>query len=285
MNFFDRTARLEMGMLVALVGLSLLLLTGCEPVKEPPPTGFDTADVRTYCRDWARLRDAGFLYENNVWAQGDSVTNDRLQCLLKRLADGEMQYGWRWRWGRAGGNVKAYPEVVYGHKPWFTFSTTPDLPRPISAINEFTVAYDVSMYAHGRYNLAFDIWVTNSDTPTPSAITHEIMIWVGDRANAWEPYPGKRVKSVMIGGAAYDLYIKPDAEWLAEHGAPNVDYIAFNAATAQLSGGIDIKEFLDYLTENGHLPANGYVASVEFGNEVMHGSGELWLKTYEISFN
>ena len=285
MNFFDRTAHLEMGMLVALVGLSLLLLTGCEPVKEPPPTGFDTADVRTYCRDWARLRDAGFLYENNVWGQGDSVTNDRLQCLLKRLADGEMQYGWRWRWPRAGGNVKAYPEVVYGHKPWFTFSTTPDLPRPISAINEFTVAYDVSMYANGRYNLAFDIWVTNSDTPTPSAITHEIMIWVGDRANAWEPYPGKRVKGVMIGGAAYDLYIKPHAEWLAEHGAPNVDYIAFNAAAAQLSGSIDIKEFLDYLTENGRLPANGFVASVEFGNEVMHGSGELWLKTYEISIN
>ena len=285
MNFFDRTARLEMGMLVALVGLSLLLLTGCKPVKEPPPTGFDTADVRTYCRDWAQLRDASFLYENNVWGQGESVTNDRLQCLLKRHADGEMQYGWRWRWGRASGNVKAYPEVVYGHKPWLTFSTTPDMPRPISEINEFTVAYDVSMYAHGRYNLAFDIWVTNSDTPTPSAITHEIMIWVGDRANAWEPYPGKRVKSVMIGGAAYDLYIKPHAEWLAEHGAPDVDYIAFNAATAQLSGGIDIKEFLDYLTENGRLPANGYVASVEFGNEVMHGSGELWLKTYEISIN
>ena len=285
MNFFDRTARLEIGILVALVDLSLLLLTGCEPVKEPPPTGFDTADVRTYCRDWARLQDAGFLYENNVWGQGDSVTNDRLQCLLKRVADGKMQYGWRWRWGRAGGNVKAYPEVVYGHKPWFTFSTTPDLPRPISAINEFTVAYDVSMNAHGRYNLAFDIWVTNSDTPTPSAITHEIMIWVGDRANAWEPYPGKRVKSVMIGGAAYDLYVKPRAEWLAEHGAPNVDYIAFNAATAQHSGAIDIKEFLDYLTENDHLPANGYVASAEFGNEVMHGSGELWLKTYEISIN
>ena len=48
-------------------------------------------------------------------------------------------------------------------------------------------------------------------------------------------------------------------------------------------GSLDIKEFLDYLTENGHLPADSYVASVELGNEVMHGTGELWLKSYDIS--
>ena len=129
------------------------------------------------------------------------------------------------------------------------------------------------------------IWVTNSGSPTPSAITHEIMIWVGERARAWAPYPGKRVKRVTVGGAAYDLTIKPNAEWLTEHGAPNVVYIAFNARTAQTSGSLDVKQFLDYLTENGHLPADGYVASVELGNEVMHGTGELWLKSYRISVN
>ena len=83
----------------------------------------------------------------------------------------------------------------------------------------------------------------------------------------------------------YDLYIKPHAEWLPEHGAPNVVYIAFNARSAQLSGSLDLKEFLDYLTESGRLPDDGYVASVELGNEVMHGTGELWLKGYEISIN
>ena len=109
------------------------------------------------------------------------------------------------------------------------------------------------------------------------------MIWVGERARAWEPYPGKRVKRVTVGGAAYDLTIKPNAEWLTGHGASDVTYIAFNARTAQTSGSLDVKQFLDYLTENGHLPADGYVASVELGNEVMHGTGEVWLKSYEIS--
>ena len=126
--------------------------------------------------------------------------------------DGKPQHGWSWQWPRGNGEVKAYPEVVFGHKPWLATSTTNSLPRRISAINAFSVACRVNMRARGRYNLAFDIWVTNSARPTPSAITHEIMIWVGDRARAWEPSPGNRVKGVTIGDAAYDLYIRPRAE-------------------------------------------------------------------------
>lgn len=279
----DRTPRFRLALRAALLGSAVFLLAGCEPVREPLSISFDATDVDTYCRDWAKLQNAGFLYENNVWNQGTIKRENRLQCLLKRVVDGEVQYGWRWQWPRGSGEVKAYPEVIYGHKPWFTSSTTANLPRPVSTIDELSVAYDIEMQARGRYNLAFDIWVTNSGRPTPSAITHEIMIWVGERRRAWEPYPGYLAGTVTVGGAAYDLYVKPHAEWLTEHGASDVTYIAFNARAAQTSGSIDVKQFLDYLTENGHLPADGYVASVELGNEVMHGTGELWLKSYEIS--
>ena len=283
MILHERAPRFGLLLLAALVASAVFPLAGCEPVREPPSISFDSADVNTYCRDWAKLRNAGFVYENNVWNQGAVKREHRTQCLLKRVVDGKVQYGWRWQWPRGDGSVKAYPEVIYGHKPWFASSTTAKLPRRISTLNELSVAYDVEMQARGRYNLAFDVWVTNSDRPAPSTITHEIMIWVGERARAWEPYPGKRVKRVTIDDAAYDLTIKQHAEWLPEHGAPNVVYIAFNARTAQTSGSLDVKQFLDYLTENGHLPADGYVASVELGNEVMHGSGELWLKSYDIS--
>ena len=281
----EQAPRFRLALLAALVGSVVFLLAGCEQAKEPLPISSDAADVDAYCRDWAKLRNAGFVYENNVWNQGTIKREHRAQCLLKRVVDGKAQYGWRWQWPRAGGNVKAYPEVIYGHKPWFTSSTTANLPRRISAIGELSVAYDIEMRARGRYNLAFDMWVTNSGRPTPSAITHEIMIWVGERARAWEPYPGYLAKRVTIGDATYDLTIKPHAEWLKEHGAPKVAYIAFNARTARLSGRIDVKEFLDYLTDHGHLPADGYVASVELGNEVMSGTGEVWLKSYRISVN
>ena len=278
----ERAPRFRRELLAALVSSAVFLLAGCEPAKAPLPGGFETANVETYCRDWAKLRNGGFVYENNVWNQGAIERENRVQCLLERVVDGEVQYGWRWQWPRGSGNVKAYPEVIYGHKPWFTTSTTANLPRRISTINELSVTYDIEMQAQGRYNLAFDIWVTNSGRPTPATITHEIMIWVGDRTRAWEPSPGYLAKRVAIGSAAYDLYVRPHAEWLNEHGAPQVAYIAFNARTARASGRIDVKEFLDYLTDNGHLPADGYVASVELGNEIMSGTGEVWLKSYDI---
>ena len=285
MTLHARAPRFGLARLVAFLGLLALLSAGCETAKEPFPSSFDSGAVVSLCKDWARLRHAGLLYENNVWNHAAVSRENRLQCLLKRVVDGKVQHGWRWQWPRGSGEVKAYPEVVFGHKPWLPTSTTGSLPRRISAIDELAVAYRVDMQARGRYNLAFDIWVTNSDRPTPSAITHEIMIWVGDRVRAWEPSPGNRVKRVMIGDAAYDLHIRPHAEWLTEHGAPNVVYIAFNTRRARLDGGIDLKDFLDYLTDNGHLPADAYVASVELGNEVMHGTGEVWLESYEISVN
>ena len=116
----EHASRFRLAHLAALVGSAVFLLAGCEPAKEPLPSSFDTADVDTYCRDWAKLRNAGFVYENNVWNQGTIKREHRAQCLLKRVVDGKVQYGWRWQWPRAGGNVKAYPEVIYGHKPWFT---------------------------------------------------------------------------------------------------------------------------------------------------------------------
>ena len=281
----ERAPRFRLVQIAALLSSVVFLLAGCEQAKEPLPSSFAAADVDTYCRDWAKLRNAGFVYENNVWNQGAIKKANRAQCLLKRVVDDEVQYGWRWQWPRGSGNVKAYPEVIYGHKPWFTSSTTANLPRRISTIDELSVAYDIEMQARGRYNLAFDVWVTDSERPTPSDITHEIMIWVGERTRAWEPSPGYLAKRVAIGGATYDLTIRPHAEWLNEHGAPDVAYIAFNSRTAQVSGRIDVKKFLDYLTDHDHLPADGYVASVELGNEIMNGTGELWLKSYEIRIN
>lgn len=281
----ERAPRFRLALLAAWVGSAVFLLAGCEPAKAPLPSRVDATEVDAYCRDWAILRNGGFVYENNVWNQGTIKRANRAQCLLTRVVDGKVQYGWRWQWPRGSGDVKAYPEVIYGHKPWFASSTTANLPRPMSTINELSVTYDTEMQARGRYNLAFDVWVVSSDSPTPATITHEIMIWVGDRRQAWEPSPGYLAKKVTIGGATYDLTIRPHAEWLKEHGAPQVAYIAFNARTAQLSGRIDVKQFLDYLTANGHLSADGYVASVELGNEIMNGTGELWLKSYEISVN
>ena len=230
--------------------------------------------IETFCEDWKELSSPGFLYINNVWNKGDIV--DYEQCLLKRIVGGKTQYGWRWRWPAEGG-VKAYPEVVYGYKPWNPPTTTPDLPRQISSINQIQVNYAVELTVSGTYNLAFTMWVTSINPPTPETITHEIMIWV-DRT--FEPQPSEfQVAAVTIDGVTYDLYIKSDFPTTSV----GHKYIAFASHQDQLSGTLNFEKFLTYLTDHDHLPTDHYVTSVELGNEVAEGTGELWLRNLQIN--
>ena len=230
--------------------------------------------LETFCEDWKELSSPGFLYINNVWNKGNVA--DYEQCLLKRIVGGKNQYGWRWQWPGAEGDVKAYPEVVYGYKPWNSPTTTPDLPRQISSINQIQVNYAVELTASGTYNLAFTMWVTSTNPPTPETITHEIMIWV-DRT--FEPQPPEfQVAAVMIDDVTYDLYIKSDFPTTSV----GHKYIAFASHPDQLSGTLNFEKFLTYLIDHDHLPTDHYVTSVELGNEVAEGTGELWLRSLQI---
>ena len=231
----------------------------------------------TYCADYEELTSPGFIYSNNVWGKG-GIT-DYEQCLLKRVFRGDTQYGWRWRWPYGSGhNVKAYPEVIYGHKPVGirrSSSTTSDLPRRISSISELRADYEVEMTATGIYNLAFEMWVTSGDPPTPENITHEILIEV-DRDRTFEPQPSDfQVGQVEIDGMTYDLYVNPES--------PLGKFIVFTSHADQLGGTLDFRKFLDYLVDHSHVPADHYVTSVELGNEVIEGAGETWLKSYRIT--
>ena len=249
---------------------------------EPPPDPPEPPDtVQEFCEDWKQLESHAFHYLNNVWGKGN-ITNYE-QCLLRRAVDGDTRYGWRWRWPSGGNLVKAFPEVIYGHKPWHPSSTTAALPRKVSDIGDLSVDYDVKMEAEGSYNLAFIMYGTSSETPTPGTITHEIMVWVGDRSRAWEPQSSyyKREDDVAVDGARYALYINPYANWLDE-GPPTFKFIAFNSHSAQLNGTLDLKSFIDYLIEIGELTAETHISSVELGNEIENGTGEVWLDRFRV---
>ena len=237
--------------------------------------GSEATEEESFCEDWEELTSPGFRYSNNVWNKGNITDYD--QCLLRRIFDDDnSQYGWNWWWPYESGNVKAYPEVIYGRKPWDSFSTTSDLPRQISSINKLQVNYEIELMAQGTYNVAFSMWVTWDNPPTPESITHEIMIWV-DRT--FEPHPSEfQIAQVEIDDVTYDLYLNPTFH----HGGK---YIAFASHIDQLTGSLNFENFLGYLIDHGHLPVDGYVTSVELGNEVIEGTGELWLRTYQVTVN
>ena len=162
---------------------------GDSPGDNPGPTPFDAtpppadptpvAPEIMACRGWEEWFVGDFSYFNNVWNRQD--TSDYEQCIMRRTVPGlveRVEYGWRWRWPTRRGQVKAYPELIYGHKPWHPRSTTPELPRRIDAIEALEVDYAAYLAVEGTYILAFDFWITRDDPPTVSGISHEVMIWL-----------------------------------------------------------------------------------------------------------
>ena len=267
---------------LALLGLTVTL-AGCDYEVGPlPAAGLETAPVQSsesaepevHCGDWDELADSGLVYQNNVWGKGDIA--DYEQCLLTRSVDGVVEYGWRWEWPKGTGHVKAYPQVIYGHKPWNAASTTSILPARIKSIKELSIAYAVEMSAQGTYNLAYDIWLTSSNPPTPDTITHELMIWM-DRT--FEAQSRKYLAGqVVVDDIVYDLYLRPNF-----HPASGAGYIAFVSREPRFSGVVDVVALLGYLVEHDHISADHYVASVELGNEVIDGTGELWLQRFQVT--
>ena len=255
-------------------------------VSEPPMDPTPSPPIEEACEDWAEFHvgphgrvqvkfSGDRWYNSNVWNKAAAGGAPYEQCIMRREVDGQDEYGWRWRWPRGNGDVKGYPEVIYGHKPWHPPTRSP-FPKRISEVREIRVDYAAYLTGEGSYNTAFSMWVTNDDPPTPEGITHEIMIWV-DRSCDFEPYPNSRVADVEIDGATYTLVIEKQFSTFGQ------TYIAFARHSDQHLGTLNLHEFLVYLVENDHVPAESYVTDVELGNEAISGTGELWLKEFRVT--
>ncbi len=228
------------------------------------------------CTDQALISSASYRAENNTWGKG--TLRGWSQCIGVGLGvDGTLVGRWTWNWSNSAGNVTGYPEVIFGQKPGKQ-STSNTLPKKISSIRVATVAYDVASTHTGSGNTAFDIWLTN--TPNPSAfavppITHEIMIWL-------ESYGGMRpdgilVEQATIDGSLYNVFV-------AENVGQGWKYIAFLRATPRLGAAtLDLTRFFSYIRSKGLATGDEYVASIEFGNEVITGAGETQLNAYAVS--
>lgn len=223
--------------------------------------------IKNICHDWAELYYKEFMFSNNVWGKEDIT--DSKQCLLVKGEDNNVEHGWQWNWPEGEARVKAYPEIVYGYKPWNASSTTPKLPIKIADIEKLQVTYEVDVNATGIYNLIFDLWLTNSDKPTPQSITHEITIWLMDTG-------------VVPAGSPMGTITINDQDYLRYTGSVNKTYIAFVSEIAQTKGTLDLKLFLDYLTKRGYAHKNRYLASIELGNEIDSGEGITWLRNFEV---
>lgn len=225
-------------------------------------------DTTFYCDPWAQRSFGDYLIENNVWGQGE--INDYSQCIF---TTNDSSFGWNWSWPDVGYNVKAYPEIIFGKKPWSTTSTTYELPMKISMVETFEVNFDLTIEASGNYNLAFEFWVTEDSMSSQDQITNEVMIWTTN--NLLQP-AGEQIAVFFSDGHYYDLYRAEFDDWI---------YYAFVSQIDQYEGTLDIQNFINYLLATDHLDPNEYLASFELGNEIVNGSGQTNIRNYTISIN
>ena len=228
-------------------------------------------DTTYNCNGWSQFTIGSYLVENNVWGQGDIT--EFTQCIYRTGTLDDINFGWNWNWPIGNSDVKAYPEVIFGKKPWESSSTDAALPIKIQNLDELYVVYDLAMVATGSYNLAFEFWVTIDSMSSETGITTEVMIWMDH--NLIGP-AGNIIGTVTFDGIDYYLY---QANW------DSWTYFAFISAVPQYSGVLGVHNFVNHLVSQDMLDPNEYFSDFELGNEVVYGMGKTDIRQYDIYVN
>lgn len=227
----------------------------------------------------------GTLY-NNVWNKHAAQKLSWSQCLEKNPSNG--LYGWSWAWPANKNNViYAYPQIKLGTSPWDpTLNLYSEFPLENSLINSLVIEHELDVQGNGEHNVATSLWITNTteigNTPNPSAILAELMIWSYATPNHMNP-AGTHTDSFEIGGQTWEVWV--DKNWSDASGANNNKwvYITFRAKNKSLRAKFDVIDFTNYAVEHQILPDVFYIADIELGTEIMSGSGLLWIKQFNVT--
>ncbi|PZP56780.1 MAG: hypothetical protein DI586_02480 [Micavibrio aeruginosavorus] len=164
--------------------------------------------------------------------------------------------------------IKAYPDVGFGASPWGRGQSDPAHVFPIQVQNlkDLDMAYDVTYGGDKNgYNVSYDIWFTSEPNGGTSTITTELMIWLhkgGVNAH------GKLMGTYSDGYITGKIY--------------SVDnYIALISDTELTKGEIDLTAIVNKLVGMGLMSSSEYLASIQFGAEVVEGTGSLTINNLE----
>jgi len=238
--------------------------------------------VTANCRPEATQMVGPYRHNNNQWGS-NKAKGKAEQCLLTRETGGHTEQGWTWNWPGFDPSVFAYPEIEFGWKPWSGGkSTDPRFPMKVADLPSLLLNYEVETSADGSYDLAPEVWLMSGpgpfDAADPKSITTEVMFWM-DYASGARP-AGDVIDEPTFDGVKYELW-KADSIGEDANGK-GWRLLSFKSPTIRRKGTIRIHTMLKHLVEAKLVNPNDYLGSVEFGNEVMGGSGTTWVKHFDV---
>ena len=170
----------------------------------------------------------------------------------------------------------AYPNIGFGQKPWREHGSSPASAPILERDIVLSYAYDV-VDMTGSHNVTASAWVTSGQISTASDVVAEVMIWT-ERTGSITP-SGDAISTVTIAGRNYTLW----RDATMSSGGNSWTYYAFVPDATHRSGSLPIRDFLQHLVDEESLSASSYLANVDFGAEVVSGSGEIVVNQAQVS--
>lgn len=286
---------------IIVAALALAALVGCSvPVSDDAEVqtgngaraaaasrsfyGYTTQGAVTQASDtnWAKysLSPEELTIENNQWGVGTNGQGS--STVFTETINGKAASGWAYNVYNGTG-VTIYPEVGYGWSPngnnsWGGSPVIPQISENKAITSDFDIVSSHSS-SSDTWNLAYDIWITPAQKPTTVQGGFEIMIWLDhNKQGPWAN--GASPRNVSIGGVNYNAYTNKgnDSGWTV------LSYINTGSGIYSKTG-FNLSDVINDAVSAYGIPKSDYVAAIEFGNEVINGSGITELKTFTVSIN
>jgi hypothetical protein len=159
-------------------------------------------------------------------------------------------------------------------------STTRCFPVQLADVKslELSIGFNYDMLPTGKYDLAYDFFLTNtnqpSDNPGLTEIQAEVMVWLNGTVKPPE-YTADR-GDFSDGDNTYSLY----SGYMSD-GRAYYAFIMKDSPQYAARYTINVRKLLDIL----RLNPDWYINGIELGNEVWNGSGKIEINHSSLELN
>jgi len=252
--------------------VAAVLALGCSAVS----VAYADQDNALKLCGWGDIKPHGeYGLHNNVWGakRGRDAPENFVQCMSEPFGDGAIGAAFQWKFLLPSQSVKSYPHVTYG---WDFAKPYPAkmLPVKVANLKKLVVEYDYDIQSSARYNVSFDLWLSDAPSPKRADLKTEIMIWV--ERNLFEQ-KRKRLASPMIAGQRYDYYAGPVPAAIGQW-----TYVAFVSHGRTRSASIDLAPYIHYVADRNKSGAGAYVNGIHFGAELTEGAGSFKINKFRV---
>jgi Ca2+-binding RTX toxin-like protein len=237
----------------------------------------------TLAEDWAEYHSGPYRTVNNVWNKGPLQNGpDFAQSITYDPATFPAGVTMEWSWPGFKPSIYAYPEVILGYKPWDPGKGTLEFSAKVDALKRLEATFDLGIAGEtGKFNVALELWLTDTRGGGPGEINTEVMIWLhnGDLTPA-----GREKAAFATDGYGASIYVEKGMGDNSGESPLTWKYIALKADTDYLTGVIDLREVLIALKREGLITGKEWVSGFELGAEVAGGDGMLSIAALDHAF-